>query len=112
MPCGGIYPKEGSWAQHANAALGCYHCDLPCCELWCEEWDAPIHDRCVDAFLKTREGQIILDHGHEVVRLPQRRPGKTTYVHCRLCGKVHFNLFSKSTRSPESPASRNSGTFS
>jgi len=74
MPCGGIYPIEGTWVEpYANNATvddrtnACFHCEKPGCELWCEEWDAPIHKACVPEFLKTPEGQVILNHGHEVI---------------------------------------------
>jgi hypothetical protein len=70
MPCGGIYPIKGSWVVDLASFGTCYHCGLDTNgnDLWVEEWDAPIHSKCVDDFLKTKEGQIVLKHGHEVIR--------------------------------------------
>lgn len=34
---------------------------------FCHEWDTYIHARCVPVFLQTDEGQIVIDHGHEVI---------------------------------------------
>jgi hypothetical protein len=38
--------------------------------LWCEEWDAPLHTGCVEEFLKTPDGKIVLAHGHSIVLEP------------------------------------------
>lgn len=62
MPCGGIYPG-GLMAQRYS----CLQCDKPGCDLWCEEWDSPLHSECVEEFLKTVPGDIVLNHGHEVI---------------------------------------------
>lgn len=67
MPCGGIYPIKGTWVEpHTDNKARCFHCDEPECTLWVEEWDAPIHRKCVPEFLKTPEGFVILDHGHMI----------------------------------------------
>jgi hypothetical protein len=69
MPCGGIWP-------HAPITNGerCYHCDQPGLtnhplRYFVEEWDASIHEDCLDPFLTTRDGKLVLEHGHEVIRL-------------------------------------------
>jgi hypothetical protein len=70
MPCGGIYPINGSWlANTGTQKYPCFHCNKPDCDLWCEEWDAPIHSACVSEFLTGPEGQIVLAHGHKVTIL-------------------------------------------
>ena len=80
MPCGGIYPIKGTWVEPLVASepgmkktLYCWQCQLsdPVPDHWCEEWDTALHGTCVEAFLKTEEGQCVLGHKHEViVRLP------------------------------------------
>ena len=70
MPCGGIYPIKDSWVEPYCNIGDCFQCNkqTDVNDLWVEEWDAPIHKNCVDDFLKTEEGKIILDHKHEVIR--------------------------------------------
>jgi hypothetical protein len=79
MPCGGIYPlrhPDGSEAHFAAPMLGtsdydaCFYCGKldPPCTHFCDEWDCYLHGDCIDAFLATEEGQIVLLHGHEVIR--------------------------------------------
>lgn len=70
MPCGGIYPVKREPGDCPNAEWDrCYYClkNDPQPDHFVEEWDAYIHGKCVEAFMKTEEGQIIKDHGHEVV---------------------------------------------
>jgi hypothetical protein len=66
MPCGGIYPCDG-WE-----GVECFHCGKPIDTdgegVFCEEWDAPLHDGCVPAFLKTAEGEIVVAHEHTIER--------------------------------------------
>lgn len=75
MPCGGIWPvdeKSGAYAPGKNPrcwmARNPDHNKEPGPWSWVEEWDTLIHDKCIDEFLKTREGKIITDHGHEITR--------------------------------------------
>jgi hypothetical protein len=73
MPCGGIYPLAQHWAAAYyghSAADWCFHCGKtdPPCTHFVEEWDAYLHGECIDAFLQTDEGRIVLEHGHEVIR--------------------------------------------
>jgi len=79
MPCGGIVPVQGSWIEDSiNAALGaptdpessdCFLCGKPITAdmHFCEEWDALLHMECVEPFLKTDEGKVVIAHGHPVV---------------------------------------------
>ncbi len=60
MPCGGIHPM-------GSVDYPCWMCGEKGCDLFCDEWDTPIHSRCVPAFLETEEGETVLRHGHEVV---------------------------------------------
>lgn len=68
MPCGGIYPVHGEpeWMLQG----GCWVCgergDGP--YHFVEEWDAYLHTRCVDEFLRSPEGEVVVSHGHEVIR--------------------------------------------
>lgn len=67
MPCGGIYPITfGDFYVRGE----CWHCGKsnPVLSHYCEEWDAFLHSECIDPFLKTKEGDIVLQHGHEVIR--------------------------------------------
>ena len=63
MPCGGIYPMEG------RRGVECFYCEgrTPIPDHYCEEWDAFLHGKCVEPFLTTEEGKIVIEHGHEVV---------------------------------------------
>jgi len=71
MPCGGIYPIAGSWvAPYADRRMRCFHCNKVGVDLWCEEWDAPIHRACVESFLQTPDGEIVIKHGHSIVLEP------------------------------------------
>lgn len=65
MPCGGIYP--GSPMGAACSSHPCWVCDKKGCDLFCDEWDTPLHSRCVAKFLESDEGRIVLGHGHQVV---------------------------------------------
>ncbi len=67
MPCGGIFPSENEAAQYKNNH--CWHCQKndPLPDHFVLEWDAFIHGKCVEAFLMTQEGLIVLSHGHEVI---------------------------------------------
>lgn len=61
MPCGGIYPLE----------LGpydiCWVCQACGVDHYCEEFDCGLHRSCVPAFLNTKEGLLVLEHGHGVI---------------------------------------------
>ncbi len=62
MPCGGIYPMTGLENDR------CWQCGKTGCDHFVEEWDAGIHGTCIEEFLKTPEGEIVLSHKHEVIR--------------------------------------------
>jgi hypothetical protein len=71
MPCGGIYPIKGTWVEKMydpnNKMHSCFHCHQwkpP--DLFCDEWDCFLHSECVEGFLKTEEGEVVLDHRHSV----------------------------------------------
>ena len=34
---------------------------------WLEEWDSCLHRDCILPFLKTDEGQIVIEHGHTII---------------------------------------------
>lgn len=64
MPCGGIYKQltdKESW---------CFECGQTITtdteSYYCEEWDCDIHVTCLDAFLDSPEGEIVLLHGHDI----------------------------------------------
>jgi hypothetical protein len=89
MPCGGIYPVDVSrWAVAlAPGDASCWQCgkglssDIPAS--FCEEWDTFLHDACIDAFLASDEGQIVIGHGHEIIRRTDNAPkclGSSTEV--------------------------------
>lgn len=70
MPCGGIFPIKGSFIEpHNNPEWPCWQCNKGNCDVFCMEWDTPLHSACVEAFLKTEEGECVLGHGHAVVIL-------------------------------------------
>ena len=60
MPCGGIYPSK------VPERYTCWHCNCAGTDHWCDEWDAPLHGKCVVPFLATVEGQIVVDHKHAI----------------------------------------------
>jgi hypothetical protein len=62
MPCGGIYPARDV-AEHR-----CWHCGKIGCDHFVMEWDCAIHGECIEAFLETEEGDVVLSHKHEVIR--------------------------------------------
>jgi hypothetical protein len=69
MPCGGIRPFNLSVVSDAlegQPTPPCHFCNKPGATHWVEEWDTAIHARCVPAFLQTEEGEIIIEHGHDV----------------------------------------------
>lgn len=78
MPCGGIWtPEPGShWVQGR-----CWVCPETGCELFCDEWDTPLHIRCLGRFLEMEEGKLaIINHGHSISveeRLPVANTGHT-----------------------------------
>lgn len=74
MPCGGIYPLTRHWSRRYlnpnDRSHACFQCGSaqPPVTHFVEEWDAYLHGGCIDDFLNTPEGRIVLDHGHEVER--------------------------------------------
>jgi len=62
MPCGGIYPCAPMEGER------CFYCGKRDCDHYVEEWDGGLHGTCIDDFLKTREGAIVINHKHKVVR--------------------------------------------
>lgn len=81
MPCGGIYPISKKsfkgklprcWeARHPghNEIIG-FDAEWS----FVEEWDTYIHDICIDEFLKGPEGEIIISHGHDIIRRNKECP--------------------------------------
>lgn len=63
MPCGGIYPMG------ADPEAECWHCHKGNADHMLIEWDSYLHGACIEAFLKTDEGQCVLDHKHVVIRV-------------------------------------------
>ncbi len=64
MPCGGIWmPVKGThWLNGP-----CWCCGKTECELFCDEWDTPLHIECLSLFLRTDEGRLtLLDHKHGI----------------------------------------------
>lgn len=81
MPCGGIYPVQRVPGDCPNKEWDCcFFCQKnePPPNHFVDEWDAYIHEGCVEAFLKTVEGQIVLEHGHAVTVF---RDGKYVELH-------------------------------
>jgi len=72
MPCGGIFPVKGSWVEYYSIhdlPHRCIYCDeIGGVTHFCEEWDGFLHAQCIDQFLMTEEGKIVVEHGHEIVR--------------------------------------------
>jgi len=62
MPCGGIYPDSTMSKDR------CWMCRQIGCDHFVMEWDAAIHGTCIEAFLETEEGKVVLDHKHIVIR--------------------------------------------
>jgi hypothetical protein len=72
MPCGGIYSINAHWSaaylKHTNS--DCFQCTKQVKakrDLFVEEWDAYLHRKCLGAFLKSPEGEIVIKHGHEII---------------------------------------------
>lgn len=81
MPCGGIYPAPAFGGPDALAESGpCWECRKYGCELWVEEWDTPLHEKCLDAFMLTGEGAILLEHGHTVMTTQGKWDPTTAWV--------------------------------
>jgi hypothetical protein len=53
------------------------------------EWDSVIHKGCIEAFLKTEEGQIVIDHNHhiQVGDIVLQAEGESTIVDPDQCLK-------------------------
>lgn len=66
MPCGGIYPG-GPFGSELREPTDCWVCHKSGCLHFVEEWDTPIHARCVPEFLASDEGLCVIRHEHEVV---------------------------------------------
>lgn len=71
MPCGGIWPvDERSGFYTPSKESRCWQCGEsgdPGPWSFIEEWDAHVHDKCIADFLKSREGELLLSHGHEII---------------------------------------------
>jgi hypothetical protein len=75
MPCGGVYPLAhhfaGPMLDRSNPAHGCWVCGQvdPPPTLFCDEWDTYLHGgKCLAAFLASEEGQLVIEHGHDVLQ--------------------------------------------
>jgi hypothetical protein len=63
-------PLSHHFAQ--NFVIGdseCFYCGKsdPPVTHFCDEWDSYLHDTCIDAFLLTEAGHIVIKHQHEVI---------------------------------------------
>ena len=68
MPCGGIFPREGTFAGPVEDTDDCFHCGKTGnATHYCEEWDCYLHKDCIGEFLLTEEGQIVIKHGHSII---------------------------------------------
>ena len=68
MPCGGIWPASPQGLKDFVGPEGrCFHCHELGPDHWVEEWDAFIHGKCVESFLDTDEGDIVISHQHIVL---------------------------------------------
>lgn len=76
MPCGGIYPIGESIHKKLYNNHPCWQCGKPGCDLVLVEWDSYLHSACVDEFLRTEEGKIVLVHNHEVWVIKDGKPFK------------------------------------
>jgi hypothetical protein len=70
MPCGGIGPSDSSGME----GYACFYCGKvkhpvtgKVVDHFVEEWDAALHRSCIEPFLITDEGEIMLSHEHDVV---------------------------------------------
>ena len=61
MPCGGIYPV----CPQEDICFYCGKTGL--LDHFCDEWDTGLHAECVEPFLKTEEGKVVLAHGHRII---------------------------------------------
>lgn len=67
MPCGGIHPiSNNAGTRAADSSSPCWQCGEKGGDCYLEEWDATIHSKCVEDFLHSDEGAVVLLHGHEV----------------------------------------------
>ncbi len=68
-PCGGVWPCK-PLKEYISPDWHCFFCHkwedkdgkLP--DHHCEEWDAMLHGGCVEEFLKTDDGKLVIDHNH------------------------------------------------
>lgn len=82
MPCGGIYPVADVPTKYR-----CWECNKPGCDHAVEEWDSFLHERCVLAFLRTDEGQVVIEHKHliQIGEVVLQEEGSSTYVDPDVC---------------------------
>lgn len=66
MPCGGIYPGGPIPPPKTGYDFPCWVCRKSGAQHFCDEWDTPIHARCVPTFLQTEEGRVVIKHKHTV----------------------------------------------
>lgn len=83
MPCGGIYPVSDA-PTHP-----CWQCNELGADHALVEWDSVIHKNCIEAFLKTEEGQIVVAHNHhiQVGDVVLQEEGESTIVDPEQCLK-------------------------
>lgn len=67
MPCGGIFPIKDSFVEPYLKDYLCGTCNKNLATHYCEEWDNALCKDCIEPFLKSEEGLIMLQHGHEVI---------------------------------------------
>lgn len=68
-PCGGIYPISRKIVCNPESNYLCFVCGKfdPFPDHYCEEWECFLHGDCIEPFLKTYEGGVVLDHKHDVI---------------------------------------------
>jgi len=75
MPCGGIWPVDPGFQD--GLRWECWVCRSKEADHYCEEWDCGLCGKCIAAFLETDEGQVVINHGHEVRRYTEVLHGGT-----------------------------------
>jgi hypothetical protein len=66
--CGGVHPIKGTSVGIGISASQriCCVCEKDDAQHFCIENDSYIHARCALEFLRTKQGQVIIEHGHTV----------------------------------------------
>lgn len=74
MPCGGIVAAyDGTFDNPIRPVVSeeegteCFECGERGADCSLEEWDSGLHSDCVEGFLKSDAGQIVLLHKHIIL---------------------------------------------